>query len=601
MLSFNKITIEDKDIISSFTLNSNYQNCDFAFANMCSWQFLYDSEYAVSDGFLFIRFFIEDKKRLAYMFPIGHGDLKYAIDSIEEDAKMMGYPLLILGITQESKGKIEKMTPGKFTYLQERNYFDYIYLHEDLSTLKGKIFQAKRNHVNKFKKLYSYTYLPITPDIIPQCMAVEQIWCKANLNEDDEEALAYENRSMLFSMENFDRLGLTGGAILVDGKIIAFTYGSPVNKNTFGIHVEKADINYEGIFSVINKEFAMRIPEQYIYINREEDLGLPGLRKSKLSYNPVILLEKNAAVIRRKEPQPPQKSEPLQTPQRGGFGSSHPLPEDREVMISLWQTTFQDSDEFVDLFFNRVYKPENTLVIRKENRIVSALQMIPYEIKTVDGVISAVYICGVCTLALERGKGFMNILMNEAFVVMQQRGYSIATIIPANPWLFDIYRKYGFIYPVNYNNEVFYNNNYPTSPTSQFIPFTNEYFHYFDKKQRERQCAVLHSSYDIENIIRDLKNESGNAWIALQNDIPAGIAFVKPESEQLITIKEILYNNIQVKEELISFSLNLYNAQTAKIRIPATTGCKTHNYGLACIIDKKITDLSNLYMTMMLD
>jgi hypothetical protein len=85
----------------------------------------------------------------------------------------------------------------------------------------------------------------------------------------------------------------------VEGKIIAFTYGSPINNRTFGIHVEKADINYEGIFSVINQEFASRIPAQYTHINREEDLGILGLRKSKLSYNPVILLEKNSAVKRR--------------------------------------------------------------------------------------------------------------------------------------------------------------------------------------------------------------------------------------------------------------------------------------------------------------
>ena len=299
VLSFKAITIEDKDIISSYTLNCNMQNCDFAFANMCSWQFLYDSEYAVSDGFLFIRFYIVDKRRLAYMFPIGHGDLKLATDKLEEDTAMMGHPLLILGITQESKENIETLFPGKFTYLQERDYFDYIYLREDLATLKGKKFQAKRNHVNKFKKLYSYTYLPITPDIIPQCMEVEKIWCKANLNEEDKGDLAQENQSMLFSMNNFEKLGLTGGAIVVNEKIIAFTYGSPINKNTFGIHVEKADIGYEGIFSVINQEFAMRIPEQYTFVNREEDLGLSGLRQSKLSYNPVILLEKNAAIIKR--------------------------------------------------------------------------------------------------------------------------------------------------------------------------------------------------------------------------------------------------------------------------------------------------------------
>ncbi|MDR2679543.1 MAG: phosphatidylglycerol lysyltransferase domain-containing protein [Tannerella sp.] len=301
MLSFKPITIEDREAIRTFTLPGDLLNCDYAFANMCSWSFLYESEYAVTDGFLFLRFYVEEKGRrhLAYMFPVGSGDLKTAVEVMENDAVSMGYSLLILGVTPDSRDKLNAVFPDRFTYITERDYFDYIYLREDLAGLKGKRFQAKRNHINKFTAQYEYTYLPVTPDIIDRCMEVERIWCRANVNESDEEALAHERRSMLFAMNRFDELGLLGGAIVVDGKIIAFTYGSPINRYTFGIHVEKADVSYEGIFSVINREFASRIPEQYTYINREEDLGLPGLRRSKLSYNPVILLEKNAAVKRR--------------------------------------------------------------------------------------------------------------------------------------------------------------------------------------------------------------------------------------------------------------------------------------------------------------
>ncbi|MDR0393745.1 MAG: phosphatidylglycerol lysyltransferase domain-containing protein [Tannerella sp.] len=301
MLAFKPITIEDKEAITTFTLQGNLPNCDYAFANMCSWRFLYESEYAIADGFLFVRFYVEEKgrKHLAYMFPVGGGNLEKAVETLEADAEKMGYILLILGVTPDSKNKIDTLFPDRFTYIVERNYFDYIYLREDLATLKGKKFQPKRNHINKFKKQYEYTYLPITPEIVCQCMEVERIWCKANLNENDKEALAHENRSMIFAMQHFQELGLSGGAILVDGNIIAFTYGSPINNRIFGIHVEKADVGYEGIFSVINQEFASRIPQQYTYINREEDLGIPGLRKSKLSYNPVILLEKSSAFKRR--------------------------------------------------------------------------------------------------------------------------------------------------------------------------------------------------------------------------------------------------------------------------------------------------------------
>ena len=298
MLLFKPITIEDKEAITSYTRSSDFLNCDFAFSNMCSWRFLYDSEFAVDEDFLFIRFYMgeKNKRRHAYMLPIGNGDLKQAIAKIENDAEENNHLLYIFGITPSSKEKIENVLPNVFTFKAERNYFDYIYLREDLSALKGKKLQPKRNHINKFKKNYAFTYTPVTPDMVSECLELEQKWMQSNHSEKDAESIKFENRSMVFALNNFNALDLTGGAIIVENEMVAFTYGSPINHYTFGIHVEKADIRFEGIFNVINQEFAARLPEQYLYINREEDLGLPGLRQSKLSYQPVILLEKNIAI-----------------------------------------------------------------------------------------------------------------------------------------------------------------------------------------------------------------------------------------------------------------------------------------------------------------
>ena len=294
MLLFKPITIKDKEIITAYTRSSGFQNCDFAFANMCSWRFLYDSEYAIDEDFLFIRFFIKHYR--VYMFPIGNGDLKQAFEKIRKDTAENDYQLRIFGVTSPGKEKMEMLFPGEFTFTANRSYFDYIYLREHLCALKGKKYQSKRNHINKFKKSYTYTYLPITPDMIPECLKLEQKWMQSNHTEKYAEFLKFENRSMVFALNNFDALDLTGGAIFVENEMVAFTYGSPINQYIFGIHVEKADIRFDGIFSVINQEFATRLPEQYIYINREEDLGQPGLRQSKLSWQPTILLEKNMAI-----------------------------------------------------------------------------------------------------------------------------------------------------------------------------------------------------------------------------------------------------------------------------------------------------------------
>lgn len=299
-IDFKPITIDDKEVITSFTLPSPLRNCDLAFSNMCSWRFLYQSEYAVYKNFLLIRFYIEEKnrKRIAYMRPIGNGDFRDALLQLEEDSWQHGHPLLMLGVTPISKDLLEEAFPGEFSYIPERDYFDYIYLREDLATLKGKKFQAKRNHVNKFKKQYAYEYEPLTAELVLECLEFEAKWYKANRTDDDQEELTDERKSMIFALNHFKELNLLGGAIRIDHKLVAFTFGSPINQDTFGVHVEKADTDYDGAYSIINQEFASRIPEQYVYVNREEDLGIPGLRKAKLSYNPTILLPK-AAVIKK--------------------------------------------------------------------------------------------------------------------------------------------------------------------------------------------------------------------------------------------------------------------------------------------------------------
>jgi hypothetical protein len=300
-MDFKPITIADREIITKYTWESDFKNCDFAFSNMCSWRFLYDSEFTVDDGFLFIRFHVDNgtHHHRAYMFPIGKGDIRQAINKIEDDAESLGTSFLLLGVTQESKQLLDGTFPNEFTYFPERDYFDYIYLRDDLQFLKGKKFQPKRNHINKFNRLYKYEYIPITPEIAPQCMELEQLWLSANVSDEYREALANERRSLCFALRHFSELGLYGGAIVVEDRIVAFSYGSKINYNTFGVHVEKADINYEGIFSVINQELVSHLPEEYTYINREEDLGIEGLRKAKLSYNPILLLEKSGAVKRR--------------------------------------------------------------------------------------------------------------------------------------------------------------------------------------------------------------------------------------------------------------------------------------------------------------
>ena len=295
MISFKDITLADKDTITSFTMKSDRRNCDLSFSNLCSWRFLYDTKFAVADNFLVFKFWAGEQ--LAYMMPIGTGDLKAILRKLIEDADKEKQSFCMLGVCSNMRVDLETTLPSQFVFTEDRDYADYIYLKSDLSTLKEKKFQSKRNHINRFRNTYpDYEYTPITPDRIQECLDLEAEWCKVN-NCDQQEGTGNERRALIYALHNFEALGLTGGILHVNSKIVAFTFGMPINHETFGVHVEKADTNIEGAYAMINYEFANRIPEQYIYINREEDLGIEGLRKAKLSYQPVTILEKYMACL----------------------------------------------------------------------------------------------------------------------------------------------------------------------------------------------------------------------------------------------------------------------------------------------------------------
>ena len=293
MIPFKDITVEDKDTITSFTMNSCRRNCDLSFSNLCSWRFMYNTKFAVIDNFLVFKFWLHG--RVSYMMPVGQGDPeKELIEKLIEDSQLEGEPLRLMGVCQGMKKRLNDILPGKFEFTTNRDYSDYIYLRSDLATLTGKKFQSKRNHINRFKKEYTYKYVPITPDRVQECLYLEAEWCKAN-DCDKQDGTGNERQAIVFALEHFEELGLSGGILYANDKIVAFTFGMPINKETFGVHVEKADTTVDGAYAMINFEFANHIPETFTYINREEDLGIEGLRKAKLSYQPETILEKFVA------------------------------------------------------------------------------------------------------------------------------------------------------------------------------------------------------------------------------------------------------------------------------------------------------------------
>lgn len=269
-----------------------------AFANLFGWAVKYETCYAIADDTLFIRFTSPTRLHPAFLIPImrGGGCVDASLDRLKNEAERGDYPLVIMGITPQCREHLEAVSSGAFTFLEDEGNADYIYLRERLVSLSGKSLQSKRNHINKFEKLYpNYSYKPITGGDCAECLAVEQEWLRQHGTEEGEDK---EQEVIQRLFDHFDELGLSGGVLRVDGRVVAFTLGSPINETTFGVHIEKANRDYDGSYTMINKLFASTIPEQYVYVNREEDLGLEGLRKAKLSYKPETILPKIAAVLR---------------------------------------------------------------------------------------------------------------------------------------------------------------------------------------------------------------------------------------------------------------------------------------------------------------
>jgi hypothetical protein len=293
MITFKKINLEDRDLLAPLLPTLDNRDCNLSFVNLYSWQFLTDASYAFIGGTPVLRLLLE-RTRTVYILPPGGDDSTRALQLLIEEDRQHDRPTRLFGIIPRLAPWLDEAFPGAFRYHANRDYFDYLYLRRDLVELRGKYLQAKRNHVNKFLRTYAHEYLPLTPSLAPECLQLEEEWCLRH-GDAPSESLRNERQAMTLALNHVAELQLLGGAIRVNGKLVAFAYGAPVTTDTFGIHIEKADASIGGAYNMINQELARRVPEHYTYINREEDLGIPGLRQAKGSYHPYLLLEKGVA------------------------------------------------------------------------------------------------------------------------------------------------------------------------------------------------------------------------------------------------------------------------------------------------------------------
>ena len=262
----------------------------------------------------------------------------------------------------------------------------------------------------------------------------------------------------------------------------------------------------------------------------------------------------------------------------------------KSQLIDLWRTSFNDSEEFIKLFFDRVYKKENALFIEKNGKIVAALQMLPYVMTYYGKEISVNYIYGACTLPSERGQGLMRQLIQKAFEVMESRKVALTVIIPADPWLFDYYRDLGYTEAFDYSEETYIRPSEIVLEQGVLVvppevPSMESLYNFFNKKQRERICYVLHGYDDFVTILRELQMSGGQMLTALNiQEEPIGMIFFYPVGDY-IYVKELMYDNDNIKNLLLQEATTQSKVEKAVCRTPFT-GPGTFPLGMARVLDR---------------
>ena len=253
--------------------------------------------------------------------------------------------------------------------------------------------------------------------MIPACLELETQWCRAN-NCAENQALENERRSMTAALQHLEQLDVIGGVLYVEDEIVAlYFWGHPSIKRLSIPVWKKQNTAVEGAYAMINYEFANHIPSQYIYINREEDLGLEGLRKAKLSYQPEVILEKIYGRVEMSV---------------------------KEQVRRLWATCFHDSEAFMDLYFGCRYTDSLNEYMESDGQVIAALQRIPYRL-TYEGMnVPVAYISGACTHPVYRERGVMRKLLAQAHQSMFREGMLFSTLIPAEDWLKGYYARSGY-------------------------------------------------------------------------------------------------------------------------------------------------------------
>lgn len=417
MIQFENIQLENKKAYEQLLYNNTEHGCEYSFGNLFMWG---TQQITLLENHVLL--FSEFDNNCFYPFPVGNGDKKAILERIFSDAKERGLGCCLTGLNLEDKQTLESLYPGKFYFHADRSNYDYVYDINSLADLKGRKLHRKRNHLKHFQKNHPECVAePITDENVNEVRNFISNWYKMKLEDTPDGDYHNEQAALEKALAFHEELCMEGLLLKEGNEILGFTLGSQMSPDTFDVHFEKARGDIDGAYTTINSSFANYIRNKYphiAYLNREEDMGITGLRKAKQSYFPHHMIKKYKAF-----------------PLRYNFSFGEPTETQISELRTLWKEAFGDNDAFLDNYFSTAFDSSRCRIAMVEDKLAAVLYWFDCSIEGQ----KCAYVYAVATANDFRGNGACHMLLSDTHRHLSELGYHSVILVPGSEKLVHLY------------------------------------------------------------------------------------------------------------------------------------------------------------------
>lgn len=290
MLSWKQVAIEDKEMFDAYFRKGTYDISELVFTSFILWTPSYDLKYVIVEEALCIKITYKEEEPFMWM-PLGAQNLKSVLDILRQDSEKKNESFILRSLSEQMIEEIKAVVPDQFSFIPERDRSDYVYSVQNLIELKGNKYYSKKKQVRDFKANNKYVYTPLSSENLGDIIEATRRWNKA-YNETLDEHLENEEMGILNIIKEYENLDYSGAILTIDDEIVAFTIGEALSEDTAIIHIEKANKAIRGAYAAVNNLYLENQWKQMTYVNRQDDAGVENLRKAKLLYYPVKMVDK---------------------------------------------------------------------------------------------------------------------------------------------------------------------------------------------------------------------------------------------------------------------------------------------------------------------